>query len=182
LAVGRWSKWCVKKIFQNRKDVMGVNKVILVGRLGKDPELRYTTQQTPVCSFSLATSERRKDANGNWNEVTEWHNIVVFQKAAENCANFLKKGREVFIEGKIQTRKWQDKEGRDRYTTEIVANNVQFLGGKDAGASSGSSASYDEPNFESAGPSAGGATKASYPKAAVANGGEISFDDDDIPF
>lgn len=154
---------------------MAVNKVILVGRLGKDPELRYTPQQIPVCNFSLATGERRKDANGNWVEHTEWHNIVVFNKTAENCANFLKKGREVYLEGKIQTKKWQDKEGRDRYTTEIIANTVQFLGGKEAGGASPTSANNEEgvPHDEAPG---------NYPKAAVANGGDVSFDDDDVPF
>ncbi|MGA1191576.1 MAG: single-stranded DNA-binding protein, partial [Bdellovibrionota bacterium] len=95
---------------------MGVNKAILIGRLGKDPEIRYTQSQTPVTNFSLATSERRKDPqSGNWLEQTEWHNVVTFGKTAENCSNFLKKGREVYIEGRIQTRKWQDKEGKDRW-------------------------------------------------------------------
>ena len=154
-----------------------LNKVMLLGRLGKDPEIRYTAQQMPVCTFSLATGERRKDASGQWVEQTEWHNIVVWGKTGENCHKFIKKGREVFIEGRIQTRKWQDKEGRDRYTTEIVALNVQFLGsGKGvarddaagAVASEGASAhSEGLPNIE---------------QAVNAAPTEVAFDDDDIPF
>ena len=151
---------------------MGVNKAILIGRLGKDPEIRYTQSQTAVANFSLATGERRRDQSGNWVEHTEWHNVVVFGKTAENCSNFLKKGREVYIEGRIQTRKWQDKEGKDRWTTEIVANTVQFLGGKDGGASD-----YGSASSESA--------LSSLPSAdSLAGGGpaDVSFDDDDIPF
>ena len=90
---------------------MSINKIILIGRLGKDPEMRYSNQQTAICSFSLATSERRKDASGTWGEHTEWHNIIVFGKTAENCSTYLKKGRQVFIEGRLQTRKWQDRKG-----------------------------------------------------------------------
>ncbi|MDC0358499.1 single-stranded DNA-binding protein [Oligoflexia bacterium] len=157
---------------------MGVNKVILVGRLGKDPELRYTNQQTPVCSFSLATGERRKDASGNWTEHTEWHNIVVWQKTAENCANYLKKGREVYIEGRIQTRKWQDKEGKDRYSTEVVANTVQFLGGR-GDSTQGPSAPQPEISL----PSADNISPSSSAGASAAGSAdEVAFEDDDIPF
>ena len=154
---------------------MGVNKAILIGRLGKDPEIRYTQSQTPVTNFSLATSERRKDPqSGNWLEQTEWHNIVTFGKTAENCSNFLKKGREVYIEGRIQTRKWQDKEGKDRWTTEIVANTVQFLGGRDG-------AGADSSGYSGA---SGGANDAlsSLPSADSLSSSDVSFDDDDIPF
>jgi single-strand DNA-binding protein len=162
---------------------MGVNKVILLGRLGKDPELRFTASQLPVTTFTLATGDRRKDASGNWTEHTEWHTIVAFGKTAELCSNYLKKGREVFIDGRIQTRKWQDKEGKDRYTTEIIANAVQFVGGKSAGA--GSDSGMGDSGM-------GGSGMGSSPMAAVGNlstadsiasgGGEVSFDDDDIPF
>lgn len=159
---------------------MGVNKVILVGNLGKDPELRYTTNQFPVASFSLATGERKKDQSGQWVDHTEWHNIVVFGKTAEHCSNYLKKGRQVYIEGRIQTRKWQDKEGRDRYTTEILANTVQFLGSKGAGAGSGAGeeGGYSAPaaaNMSGGGASSGGSSGAP-------SSDEVSFDDDDIPF
>jgi single-strand DNA-binding protein len=155
---------------------MGVNKVILLGRLGKDPEVRYTSQQFPICNFSLATSERRKDQSGEWKDATEWHNIVVLGKSAENCHKYIKKGSEVYIEGKIQTRKWQDKEGKDRYTTEILAGTVQFLGGK--GASSGS---YQESGSNE---SYGGSVLDSLPSAdqLAASADSVSFDDDDIPF
>lgn len=167
---------------------MGVNKVILLGRLGKDPELRYSSQQLPIASFSLATGERRKDQSGNWGEHTEWHNIVCFGKQAENCANYLKKGSEVYIDGRIQTRKWQDKEGKDRWSTEIVANSVQFVGAKGGGSgdySSSGPASTSDPTTTSD-PTMG---LQSADKIA-ANGGskagpssaEVTFEDDDIPF
>lgn len=156
---------------------MGVNKVILLGNLGKDPELRYTTSQTAVCSFSLATGERRKDASGNWTDHTEWHNIVTFGKTAENCANFLKKGRQAFIEGRIQTRKWQDKEGKDRYTTEIIANTVQFVGTREGKGGPSLSDSVEEANTPPPMPNLKSADA-----VAAAAGGGTSFDDDDIPF
>lgn len=117
----------------------GVNKVILIGNLGKDPEIRYTQSGTAVGSFSLATTERQKK-NDEWIDHTEWHNIVVWGKLAENAEKFLKKGSTVYIEGRLQTRKWQDKDGRDRYTTEIVCQNMQFLnGGRDNKRSDGGS-------------------------------------------
>ena len=160
---------------------MGVNKAILLGNLGKDPELRYTPSQVPVCNFSLATSERRKDSNGQWSDHTEWHNVIAFGKTAENCSNFLKKGRQVYIEGKIQTRKWTDKEGKDRYTTEILANTVQFVGAKEGGGrSEGGGKSYGGPEAP------GSVSMPSLPTAdALASGsggGDVTFDDDDIPF
>ncbi|MCB0330445.1 MAG: single-stranded DNA-binding protein [Bdellovibrionales bacterium] len=153
---------------------MGVNKVILVGRLGKDPESRFSQSQTPITNFSVATGERRKDQTGNWVEHTEWHNVVTFGKTAENCSNFLKKGREVYIEGRIQTRKWQDKEGKDRWTTEIIANQVQFLGGRD-GAGAG--------DYSGGGSNGASDPLSSLPSAdSLSGGGDVSFDDDDIPF
>jgi single-strand DNA-binding protein len=159
---------------------MAVNKVILVGNLGKDPELKYTSNQTAVARFSIATSERRKDQSGNWTDHVEWHNIVTFGKTAENCSNYLKKGRQVYIEGRLQTNKWQDKEGRDRYTTEIIANTVQFLGTKQGGIN-------QNVQVESGGMEAGQNALASLSSAdAISASGAspsaISFDDDDIPF
>ena len=155
---------------------MGVNKVILVGNLGKDPEMRNTSSQLPVCNFSLATGERKKEG-GQWVDRTEWHNVVVFGRVAENCSQYLSKGSQVYIEGRIQTRKWQDKEGQNRYTTEIVANVVQFLSGR--GMSAGGAMAAN----------GGGATApdvASTLKSASAiqksGADEVSFDDDDIPF
>jgi len=103
-----------------------VNKVMLLGNLGGDPELRYTASGSPVANFRIATSERYKSGD-SWEERTEWHRIVVFGKQAENCGQYLSKGRQVFIEGRLQTRQWEDREGKTRYTTEIVANSVVFL-------------------------------------------------------
>jgi single-strand DNA-binding protein len=112
----------------------GVNKVILVGRLGKDPEIRYSPNGAAVANFSVATSESWKDKNtGEKKEQTEWHRIVFFGRLAEVCGEYLKKGAQIYIEGRLQTRKWQDKEGHDRYTTEIVGNEMQMLGGKGGG-------------------------------------------------
>lgn len=107
---------------------MSVNKVILVGNLGKDPELKYTPSGAAVANFSIATSENFKDREGNRQTKTEWHNIVVWRQLAEICGKYLHKGKQVYIEGKLQTRKWQDRDGNDRYTTEIVADQMQMLG------------------------------------------------------
>lgn len=107
----------------------GVNKVILVGNLGKDPETRHLDGGSQVTTFSLATGESYKDKNGQRVEKTEWHNIVVWNKLSEIVEKYVKKGQTVYIEGKLATRKWQDKEGQDRYTTEIVATNLTMLGG-----------------------------------------------------
>ncbi len=107
-----------------------VNKAILVGRLGKDPEVRYTPDGTMVTNFNLATDEQWKDKNGEKVQKTEWHRIVTFGKLAEICGNYLVKGKLVFIEGRIQTRSWEDKDGVKRFTTEIVANDMKMLDSK----------------------------------------------------
>jgi single-strand DNA-binding protein len=112
-----------------------VNKVILVGNLGRDPELRYTQGGQAVANFSLATTENFSNRDGQRQERTEWHRIVVWGKTAENCAQYLSKGRSVYIEGRIQTREWEDKEGQKQRTTEVVAQTVQFLGGPRGGGS-----------------------------------------------
>lgn len=104
-----------------------LNKVMLIGRLGRDPELRYTQNGSPVATLNVATDESYIDKDGNKVERTEWHRVSVFQRQAENCANFLGKGSLVYVEGSLQTRKWQDQSGQDRYTTEIKAQRVQFL-------------------------------------------------------
>jgi single-strand DNA-binding protein len=119
-----------------------VNKVILVGRLGADPEVRYMQDGTMVTNFRLATDEQWKDKNGEKVQRTEWHRVVAFRKLAEICGNYLSKGRLVYIEGKMQTRSWEDKDGQKRFTTEIVASNMQMLeskgpGREEAGAGSG---------------------------------------------
>ena len=119
---------------------MSLNKVMVIGRLGRDPELKYTQAGAPVCTLNLATDESYKDNNGQKVERTEWHRVVVFQKAAENCSQYLAKGSLVFVEGSLQTRKWQDQQGQDRYVTEIRAHRVQFLDRKgDNGQSGGQS-------------------------------------------
>ena len=115
-----------------------VNKVMVLGNLGRDPELRHTGTGKAVATLRIATNEVWNDQSGERQERTEWHNVVVWGRSAENCGQYLKKGRSVFVEGRLQTRKWQDKEGQDRYTTEIVADRVQFIGGPSSGASSGS--------------------------------------------
>ena len=115
----------------------GVNKAILIGNLGNDPELRYTQSGQGVATFSLATGESWTDRNGERQERTEWHRIVAWGKTGELCAQYLSKGRSVYVEGRIQTRDWEDKEGIKRYTTEIVATTVQFLGGPRGEASGG---------------------------------------------
>jgi single-strand DNA-binding protein len=104
-----------------------MNKVMLIGRLGRDPELRYAQNGTPVANLRIATDESYVDREGNKVERVEWHTVVVFQRAAENCANYLGKGSLVFVEGSLQTRKWQDQQGHDRYSTDIKAQRVQFL-------------------------------------------------------
>lgn len=115
----------------------GINKVILVGNLGKDPEVRYLEGGTAVANFTIATSETFKDKNsGERKTSTEWHNIVVWRGLAEISEKYLKKGMQVYIEGKLRTRQWQDKDGQTRYTTEVVADNLQMLGKKDDNSSS----------------------------------------------
>jgi single-strand DNA-binding protein len=114
----------------------GVNKVLLIGRLGGDPEVRYTTNGGAVANFNLATNENWTDKNGQKQERTEWHRIVIWGKMAELCGQYLSKGRQAYVEGRLQTREWNDKDGNKRYTTEIVAQNIQFLGGQGERASS----------------------------------------------
>ena len=104
-----------------------VNKVILIGHLGKNPELRTTQSGTSVCNLTVATDEGYTDRDGNKVDRTEWHRVTAFQRQAENCANYLRKGSLVYVEGSLQTRKWQDQQGQDRYTTEIKAERVRFL-------------------------------------------------------
>ena len=111
-----------------------VNKVILIGNLGRDPELRYTQGGQAVANFTLATNERFSTRDGDKQERTEWHRIVAWARTAELCAQYLSKGRTVYIEGRLQTREWEDKEGQKRRTTEIVANTVQFLGSRGGGS------------------------------------------------
>ena len=128
-----------------------INKVILVGRLGADPEVRYTQDGTMVTNFRLATDEARKDRSGERITKTEWHRIVTFGKLAEICGNYLSKGRLVYIEGRIQTRSWEDNEGTKRYTTEIVAQNMQMLEPKGQAADQYSESNYSGSSFNEPG-------------------------------
>lgn len=124
---------------------MSVNKVILLGRLGQDPELKYTPSGASVCNFSMATSETWNDkATGQKQERTEWHRIVVWGKLAELCNQYLSKGRQAFVEGRLQTRSWEDQNGQKRYTTEINATTVQFIGGAQANSGSSYDSSYNQ--------------------------------------
>jgi single-strand DNA-binding protein len=111
-----------------------MNKVVLFGRLGRDPEVRGTAENGKVCNISLATTERFKDKAGEWQEATEWHRVVAFGRTAETCEQYLAKGREILVEGRLRTRDWEDQSGTKRYTTEVVAANVTFAGGRGSGA------------------------------------------------
>ena len=150
----------------------GINKVILIGHLGGDPEVRYTQGGGADANLRLATSESWKDKNtGDVQERTEWHRVVLFGKLAETAEKYLRKGARVYVEGRIQTRKWQDKDGRDTYSTEIVANDMQMLDGR--GAASGGTSEAPGGGY-GGGPRGGGAPPADGP-----SGG---FHDDDVPF
>ena len=153
---------------------MSVNKVILVGRLGKDPETRYMTNGEAMTNVTLATSENWKDKSGEKQEKTEWHNLTFYRRLAEVAGEYLKKGSMIYVEGKIQTRKWQDKEGKDRYTTDIIVNEMQMLGSKSSG--SGSFEVVDKPMASAAAPAA------SKPAPAAAKASGFDNFDDDIPF
>ncbi|MFQ5484233.1 MAG: single-stranded DNA-binding protein [Desulfobacterales bacterium] len=127
----------------------GINKVILVGRLGRDPEVRYTPDGTAVANFSIATSEEWKDkGTGEKKERTEWHRIVAWRRLGEICGEYLSKGRQVYIEGRIQSREWEDKEGNKRNTTEIVASQMQMLGTRDVGDVSTAAAKTPGSNYQ----------------------------------
>ena len=147
----------------------GINKVILVGNCGKDPETRYMPSGGAVTNISIATSEGWKDKQtGETRERTEWHNVVFFNRLAEIAGEYLKKGSQIYVEGSLRTRKWQDKEGKDRYTTEIVANEMQMLGSRSGG---GDNTNYSQERSSSS-------SSAREPAPAMA---DDSFDDD-IPF
>lgn len=157
----------------------GVNKVILVGNLGKDPELKYTPSGTPVAKFTLATSDRFKDKDGNWQDRTEWHNITAWARTAEIAAEYLKKGGKVYIEGSLRTHSWDDKtSGQKKYMTEIVVNDLVLLGGRGEGGGEFSGSS------RGAGAAAGGGNnfdqRTPEPEHAGAASGPIT--DEDIPF
>jgi single-strand DNA-binding protein len=153
---------------------MAINKVILIGNLGQNPEVKHSASGQSICNLSIATNESWTDKNGQKQEKTEWHRVVVFGKLAELCGQYLQKGRQAYIEGKLQTRSWQDKDGQTRYTTEVVAQQVQFLGGA---ASTGRSAGNDY-NNNSYGNSAYGASSMSNTSFQA----EPTFTEEDVPF
>jgi len=143
-------------VTNKEKNMAGINKVMIIGRLGQEPELRQTGSGQAVCTLNVATSENWTDKEGQRQERTEWHRIVIWGRQAENAAKYLAKGRQVYVEGKLQTRSWETPQGEKKYTTEIVANNVQFLGGGNATTSTSSNDSKDfsqdfapEPFFDS---------------------------------
>ncbi len=157
-----------------------VNKVILMGNLGRDPEVRYSPDGAAVCNVSIATTSSWKDkTSGERREETEWHRVVFYNRLAEIAGEYLKKGRPVYVEGRIKTRKWQNKEGVDQYTTEVVADNMQLLGGRDGG--DGGSSGGNEGGSSAPRPAAR-AQQAARPAAPAAGGANLSDMDDDIPF
>ncbi len=167
---------------------MSVNKVILVGNLGKDPELRYTPSGTAVVTFSLATTERYKDRDGNKQTKTEWHNIVAWRQLAEICGKYLHKGKQIYIEGKIQNRSYDDRDGNKRYISEVVVNEMQMLGSRDDNQQGGGgySGGGQSQNYNQ-----GGGQGSSQSQPAQNSGGQQSGNsfeepvfnpDDEIPF
>lgn len=156
----------------------GVNKVILIGNLGQDPEIKATAAGASIANFSVATSESWKDKNtGQQVEKTEWHRVVAFNRLAEIIGQYVKKGSKIYIEGSLRTRKWQDKEGKDHYTTEVVANEMQMLDSRGAGGSANTGGDYNQSqNYSSSAPARSAPAPISEPA-----GGFDSFDDD-IPF
>ena len=153
-----------------------VNKVILVGNLGRDAETKFTGNGFAVSRFSLATTDRRKDSKtGEWVDKTEWHRIVLLGKQAESLQDYLKKGKQIYVEGRLETRSWDDKDGQKKYSTEIIADRIQLLGSAGGGRSSARDDDYDYGGGSSTGGSSGAASGGVDPMA----GGEA---DDDIPF
>lgn len=133
-----------------------VNKAIILGNLGRDPELRHTPGGKAVATLRIATNEVWTDQSGERQERTEWHTVVVWGRQAENCNQYLKKGRSVYIEGRLTTRKWQDKDGKDRYSTEIVADRVQFIGGGTGAGGGGGGREFEDQSLEPPPPGGGG--------------------------
>lgn len=160
-----------------------VNKVILVGNLGRDPEVRYMPNGEAVCNFSIATTENWKDKSGVKQEKTEWHNIVMYRRLAEIAGEYLKKGRPVYIEGRLQTRKWE-KDGVTRYSTEIIGDQMQMLGSKEGGGASYDGDQSAPDDFNQAPPRESSASKPASQQTPASAGGGAAFDhfDDDIPF
>jgi len=154
-----------------------VNKVILMGNLGRDPEVRFMPNGDAVCNFSIATTDSWKDKAGERQEKTEWHNIVMYRRLAEIAGEYLKKGRPVYLEGRLQTRKWQTKEGQDRYTTEVIADSMQMLGGRD-----GAPAQESQPSSQPEARDEFDQTPSRNNQSAASNSSSFDEFEDDIPF
>lgn len=154
---------------------MSVNKVFLLGHLGRDPEVRYTQGGTTVANLRLATNERRPDGQGGWKDETEWHSVVVFGKQADNVKKYLTKGREIFVEGSLRTRQWQDQQGQKKFSTEIVAQNMRFVGGRGGQGGPAGGGGFERGGSEDF----GGAPVGADPGGMDDFGGAP---DDDIPF
>ena len=162
-----------------------VNKVILIGNLGKDPEMKYTPGGMPVARMTLATNERFKDKEGNWQDRTEWHNLVAFQRTAEIAGEYLKKGRTVYIEGSLRTNSWDDKEsGQKKYRTEIIVNDLVLLGGGREGGGEGGGGGYSSGRSSSSSGSKSGGYDQRTPESegAPMGSGAPDITDEDIPF
>ena len=157
---------------------MSLNKVMLLGHLGQDPELRYNPSGTPVCNFSLATNEFWMDKDGQKQKRTEWHRIVVWGKTGENCSRYLAKGRQALVEGRLETRSWEGKDGQKKYTTEIIARNVQFIGASNETVNTEKTQSNQETEQQANTLN----TNATPPKENYQVHTESNFTADDIPF
>ena len=168
-----------------------INKVILIGNLGRDPEVRYTPNGAAICNVTIATSRNWKDKNsGEKMEETEWHRVVFYDRLAEIAGEYLKKGRPVYVEGRLKTRKWTDKDGAEKYTTEIIADNMQLLGGREGGGDEGGGGGGYSRGAQGGAPSAGAerpersapAARPAPPKPAAKSSTGFDDMDDDIPF
>lgn len=166
----------------------GVNKVILVGNLGQDPEVRYMPNGNAVANLSIATSESWKDQQGQQQERTEWHRLTMYRRLAEVAGEYLRKGSQIYVEGKLQTRKWQDQQGQDKYTTEVIVDQMQMLGGKrddEQGAPRTNQSGFQQPSRPAApqGQNAYQAAQNGAPRSRLNQAPEPDFDfDDDLPF
>jgi single-strand DNA-binding protein len=168
----------MRRFAATEEEMASVNKVILIGNLGRDPETRYAPSGGAICNVSIATTRAWKDKNsGEKQEETEWHRVVFYDRLAEIAGEYLKKGRSVYVEGRLKTRKWQDKEGQDRYTTEIIATDMQMLGSREGGGGGGGEAGGGYARETAPAEAGGGRGAARKPAPA-----EFDNMDDDIPF
>jgi single-strand DNA-binding protein len=156
-----------------------LNKVMLIGNAGKDAELRYTSSGTPQSQFSLAVNNRRKNQAGEWEDQTEWFNIIIFGDQAERVSQYITKGKQLYVEGRFQTRNWDDDQGVKHYRTEVIVNTVQLLGGREGGQASGGGEWADAGTARASASNAGGRPRAGF-SGARAGGNDI--DVDDLPF